>query len=303
MKTLEDFLHPTQEELFKQLRKMYGEKTVCKPGGFLLVTGEAPILLIAHLDTVHREPVKTICRSEDGNILMSPQGIGGDDRCGVYGICKVYEAAEKKPWLLFTCDEETGGRGARAFCRAYRAGKLPKELDSLKMLIELDRKGKNDAVYYGCDNPEFEAYIKSKGFRTADGSFSDIFLIAPELGIAAANLSCGYYHAHTVHEYINRKQLMATAKKVAEMVDDAEKENFPRYEYLEAEWDDSYGYEWNSALGIWESIRPPKNLPESCKGIYEELLDLYDPVELEHYRRCYGDQSLRKLYEYEFCAG
>ena len=26
-----------------------------------------------------------------GNILSSPQGIGGDDRCGVYALVKVHE--------------------------------------------------------------------------------------------------------------------------------------------------------------------------------------------------------------------
>ena len=39
---------------------------------------------------------------------MSPQGIGGDDRCGVFALQSIYAAAKKKPWLLFTCDEETG---------------------------------------------------------------------------------------------------------------------------------------------------------------------------------------------------
>lgn len=303
MKTLEDFLRPTQETLFRQLRKMFGEKAVAKKDSFLLVPGEVPVLLVAHLDTVHREPVKVICQSEKGNILMSPQGIGGDDRCGVYGIAKVYEATEKKPWLLFTCDEETGGYGADVFCDAYLKKKLPKELKDLKMMIELDRKGKNDAVYYDCDNPAFEEYIKSKGFMTECGTFSDISTLAPVLGVAAVNLSCGYYHAHTIHEYINRKQLKAVIKKVAEMVSDAAEEDFPKYEYIEAEWDDSYGYEWNSALGIWETARSPKNLPESCKGIYEELMDVYPPSDLEAYRRAYGDGILRELYIHAFGAG
>ena len=301
MKTLEDFLRPTQEALFRQLRKMFKENAVWKNGCFLLVPGEVPILLVAHLDTVHREAVKVICQSEQGNILMSPQGIGGDDRCGVYGIAKVYEAAEKKPWLLFTCDEETGGYGADTFCAAYLKKKLPKGLDGLKMIIELDRKGKNDAVYYDCDNPAFEGYIKSKGFVTECGTFSDISVLAPVLGIAAANLSCGYYHAHTIHEYINRKQLKAVIKKVAEMVSDTAKGDFHRYEYIEAEWAGNYG--WDSVLGAWEPVRPPKNLPESCKGIYEELMDIYPPSDLEAYRRAYGDGILRELHVHAFGAG
>ena len=292
-------MRPTQEALFKRLQNMFSGNAIFQKERFLLVRGEAPVLLVAHLDTVHREAVKTICQSGGGNILMSPQGIGGDDRCGVYGICKVYEAAEKKPWLLFTCDEEIGGRGADAFCAAYLQKKLPKELEKLKMLIELDRKGKNDAVYYGCDNPEFEAYVSSKGFKTASGSFSDISIIAPGLGIAAANLSCGYYHAHTIHEYINRKHLKEIVKKVVEMVSDAARENFPRYEYIEAEWSGNYG--WDSILGIREAV--PHNLPESYRGIYEELTDVCPPSDLEVYRRAYGDGILRELYVHAFGAG
>lgn len=310
MNALEDFLRPTQEGLFKLLWKRFAKEAVAQKGRFLLVPGESPVLLIAHLDTVHRCPVKAICQSEQGNILMSPQGIGGDDRCGVYGIVKVYEAAEQKPWLLFTFDEETGGRGARAFCKAYRTGKLPEELDSLKMLIELDRKGKNDAVYYGCANPDFDAYISGKGFHTDYGSFSDISIIAPEMGIAAVNLSCGYYNAHTIHEYINRKQLKATVKKVIEIVADAAKLDFPKYEYI-ADWRfDKYGGYFGMPDDGWYMHRErlanadnPKDLPSEYLGIYEELLDLYDPVELGTYWQRYGLQGLRALYGYEYGVG
>ena len=307
MKTLEDFLRPTQEGLFNRLREKYRETAVAKSGGFLLIPGEAPILLVAHLDTVHKEPVRTICRSEGGNILMSPQGIGGDDRCGVYGIVKVHEASAVKPWLLFTCDEETGGHGAHAFCDAYMDGELPEGLNALKMVIELDRRGRNDAVYYDCDNPEFEEYIKGKGFQTNFGSFSDISIIAPILGAAAANLSCGYYNAHTLHEYINRRQLKATVRKVVEMVSDTAREDFPRHEYMEADWAiDGYGGYWDNPYDWYKDRLKlaedgfPKDLPEEYRDIYEELLDLYDPIELEHYRKRYGDPVILELYEYEY---
>ena len=310
MKTLEDFLRPTQEGLFKLLQKRFEKKAIKQTGHFLLVTGEAPVLLIAHLDTVHQSPVKTICLSKCGNILMSPQGIGGDDRCGVYGIVKVYEAAEQKPWLLFTCDEEIGGRGADSFCAAYLKGELPERLNELKMLVELDRKGKNDAVYYSCDNPAFEEYITSKGFQTAHGSFSDISSIAPALKIAAVNLSCGYYNAHTPHEFINRKHLNATVRKVIGMISDAAKPDFQKYEYMKAQrdyyacadyWDDPYGEWFGYGTGM-PVTKIPENLPPEYKELYEELLDVYAPEELEYFRMEYGDQILRELYEQEYCV-
>ena len=57
--------------------------------GFLYAEGNIPVLLVAHLDTVHNEKAEIICFSEDMRYVMSPQGIGGDDRCGVYMILQL----------------------------------------------------------------------------------------------------------------------------------------------------------------------------------------------------------------------
>lgn len=154
------------------------------------------------------------------------------DRCGVYAISKLYEMSKVKPWLLFTCDEEVGGVGASYFCDSYFAGELPDELDELKMLIEIDRKGSNDAVYYDCRNSKFEDYITSKGFVTNYGSFIDISVIAPELNVATVNWSSGYHNPHTLYEYINRRQLENVIGRVATMIDDAMRNDFPKYEYV-----------------------------------------------------------------------
>ena len=233
MITLEDFLVPSQKKLFKRLCKKFKGNTLISKGNFILVGGQAPVMLVSHLDTVHSQRVHDICKSDDGNILMSPQGIGGDDRCGVYALVKARELSSVKPWLLFTCNEEIGGVGADIFAEEHNKGKLPKKLDTLKLLIEIDRKGSKDAVYYDCDNPELEKYITGKGFVTASGSFSDISVIAPELGVAAVNISSGYYNAHTLHEYINRKQLEAVIQEVIGIIADTVKPDFPKYEYIE----------------------------------------------------------------------
>lgn len=309
MKRLDDFLKPTQKELFMELDNMYkGRAAVCKDK-YILVRGEAPIMLLAHLDTVHKSPVRQICRTQDGNIWMSPQGIGGDDRCGVYALVTAYGKSRAKPWLLFTCDEETGGIGARKFRDMHRKGKLPRELDGLKVLVEIDRKGKDDAVYYGCDNPEFEGYISSKGFNTEWGSFSDISVIAPELGVAAVNLSSGYYNAHTQHEYINKKQLDTIVRKVIGIVADAAGSGFPKYEYIESRsygrfshgrawW--GYGAEARAADGrAISEERFLDTVPEEIRDDYEALLDYYTVGELEDFRAGNGDKAIPMMCEAE----
>lgn len=82
--TLESILQMRQEDLKREL-----ERLLCKQGyevvnkhGFLYAKGTVPVLLVAHLDTVHREIPRIICYSPDKRYMMSPQGIGGDDRAG-----------------------------------------------------------------------------------------------------------------------------------------------------------------------------------------------------------------------------
>ena len=167
--------------------------TVQKQKGFLYAAGTLPVLLVAHLDTVHRTQPETICYSADGTAMMSPQGIGGDDRAGVYMILRLIQRVHCH--VLFCEDEETGGHGARAFTKS---GIKP----DVNYIVELDRTGSNDAVFYQCRNRQFEQHINSFGFQTAFGSFSDISILAPHLNLAAVNLSTGYYHAHQPGEYV-----------------------------------------------------------------------------------------------------
>ena len=231
LERLESLIRPTQSKLFCKLFQSY-PNAISKHGSYILVPGQIPIMLIAHLDTVHKTPVRDICISKDGNIWMSPQGIGGDDRCGVFAIMEIYHNATKKPWLLFACDEEIGGIGSRLFANDYKNGILPAQMSDIKLLVEIDRRGGKDAVYYDCANNELEDYITSKGFKTAYGSFSDISVLAPALEVGAVNLSSGYHNAHTEHEYINLKELKWVIQRTSEIVSDAANPSFQRYAYI-----------------------------------------------------------------------
>jgi hypothetical protein len=110
----------------------------------------------------------------------------------------------------------------------------------MKYLIELDRANAKDAVFYDCDNPEFTEFItKTTGFKEAYGSFSDISNLAPECGVAAVNLSCGYYNAHTLREEVNVEEMLNTIKVVKKLLTT----ECEKFEYIEAYYDYSrYGY-------------------------------------------------------------
>lgn len=218
-----------KEYVAKELSKSY--TNVVNEDGFVFAKGDFPVLLVAHLDTVHDKLPTSILLDPNSYTLSSPNGIGGDDRCGVYMIFEVIKSYNCS--VLFCEDEEIGAVGAKKFT----ASKLSKELE-FNYIIEFDRKGSNDAVFYDCDNPDFENFITEEFYQKEYGSFSDISVIAPYLGCAAVNLSCGYYKAHTKDEYVAIKEMkdsIDAACMILEKTTDQDK-----FEYIECE-DTFYG--------------------------------------------------------------
>lgn len=211
MMDFEMILKLSQAELKEALRQELQSAgyAVTSKDGFLYAPGTVPVLLVAHLDTVHEKAPSIICYSKDNRVVMSPQGIGGDDRAGVYMILEIIKQANCH--VLFCEDEEIGGIGAKKFVKCNIP--LP-----IYYIIELDRQGCNDAVYYDCDNPEFTTFVDEFGFEKKRGSFSDISIIAPHYGIAAVNISTGYYNAHRQHECIDMKAVEHNIKRVVDMV-------------------------------------------------------------------------------------
>ena len=195
-----------KEHLVQQLRA-HDYEPVCK-SGFLYAEGTVPVLLVAHLDTVHTHRPDIICCSEDGRYLMSPYGIGGDDRAGVYMILMLMR--ECHCHILFCEDEELGGVGARKFTNS----KLRPEVN---YIVELDRRGRNDAVFYHCDNPDFMEFVCSFGFKENSGSFSDISVVAPHLKTAAVNISAGYFNEHRPHEMIDTYAMCENVRRLTAM--------------------------------------------------------------------------------------
>jgi acetylornithine deacetylase/succinyl-diaminopimelate desuccinylase-like protein len=192
-------------------RKPYHFASCVTPSGYVFAQGTHPVLLVAHLDTVHKSPPSKVFRHEFGR-LSSPQGIGGDDRCGVFIILKILERLNCS--VLFTEDEEIGAGGAEAFIREV----LPEWVENVNYIVEFDRRGRDDAVYYDCCNEKFIDFVAAAGFVAQQGTFSDIGVIAPELKIAAVNLSSGYYHEHTVKEVIDPAAMEEIIEKAVTML-------------------------------------------------------------------------------------
>lgn len=203
-----------RKTLYDYLIKKYD--TVIHTKDYIIAEGDIPICLVAHLDTVFKIPPDEIYYDEENKVMWSPQGLGADDRAGIYAILNIIKAGYK-PHIVLTTDEELGGVGALHLIKEYP--ECP--FTDLKAIIELDRQGEKDCVFYDCANLDFETYIQSFGFVTAIGSFSDISFIAPAWGVAAVNLSVGYVDEHTYCERLFFEHLHSTIEKVKEILSNA----------------------------------------------------------------------------------
>jgi hypothetical protein len=129
--------------------------------------------------------------------------------------------------------------------KKFKNSQLAKSL-SFNYIIEFDRKGSNDAVFYDCDNPDFETFITKEFFKTAYGSFSDISMVAPALKCAAVNLSCGYYKPHTVSEYVMLPEMEKVIEEACKILERTTEDD--KFEYIEAKY--TYGYDdWADYYG------------------------------------------------------
>lgn len=223
--------------LSKELQKKYTD--VREEDGFLYAQGTFPVLLVAHMDTVHKTLPINLELDNESMTLSSPQGIGGDDRCGIYMILQIIKRFPCS--VLFTEDEEIGCVGARKFAKQPWVKDL-----QFNYMIELDRAGWNDAVFYDCDNKDFEQFILQEFFELKYGSYTDICEIAPVVGCAAVNLSCGYYKAHTASEYVNLREMRQNIKEVIKLLMRTQADN--KYIYVERPrflWDRYGGYDYD----------------------------------------------------------
>ena len=228
----QDKLHRTMSNL---LRKKYSN--ILETKDYIVAIGDIPIALVAHLDTVFKTPVTDLYYDKQKGVLFSPQGLGADDRAGVFAILQILKT-NLRPSIILTTDEELGGIGASILADTYSECPIP----GLKYLIELDRRGSYDAVFYDCITEDFQEYIESFGFLRAKGSFSDISFLMSAWDKCGVNLSIGYKDEHTYVETLNISHMFATINKVKRML---MAKDIPDFTFQEEE----YSRFWNMAVG------------------------------------------------------
>lgn len=260
-----------QKMLYKLLKRHY--KNIINTPDYILARGDIPVALVAHMDTVFKIPPEKIYYDRQEGVLWSPDGLGADDRAGVFLILKILQRVkkDKKPTIIFTTDEECGCLGSSRLIED-----MPQSQQDLKYIIQLDRHGQEDCVFYDDINEEFEKYVNQFGFETNWGTLSDISVICPAWGISGVNLSVGYEDEHQEIETLHVQYLYETFDKVLVMLDDIADAPYFKYQANEhvVQW-------WKYGMGGsvydypgWDDddyYYPYKNTEEYCFKCYKKI--------------------------------
>lgn len=246
-KELKNLLQYEEKKLFKKADKLLRSKGYNTVRGddfsYLYAEGSIPVLLVAHTDTVHRKTPGDVFFDPKKKVMWSPDGLGADDRAGVFAVLDI--AKQYDIGVLLCTDEECGALGAWKFTEDFRVN------PGYRMIIELDRCGDMDCVFYDNIAYDFHKYIEGFGFVKSVGSFSDISVIAPAWRVNAVNLSVGYEDEHMKTEHLYLEPLRNTINKVKQMLSN----EIPKFDYKERTryasvkygrgYNNSRGYNWN----------------------------------------------------------
>jgi di/tripeptidase len=174
--------------------------------------------IVAHLDSVHHSRIKRIKYNQKNNSISSPQGIGGDDKCGIIAGLELLRRGLDVN-VLFTVEEEIGGSGA------YTVDVL--DVENVSYFIEVDRYGHNEIITQSGLNTiasdemieSFKPFMDAYGFHSStNGIFTDVNILTSTAKRCAVNVSCGYYNHHTKKEYVRLDELENTICFIASVV-------------------------------------------------------------------------------------
>ena len=165
-------------------------------------------LLSAHMDTVMRDADERMSQfifPDDTGLIVNGSIIGGDDKCGIYIIMRIL-LSNKKVNFVFSKDEEIGCIGIQEFFG--NPENVEKVKENCLYCLVLDRNGNSDIICtkndYGTKEFEDSLIEVSKNhdlmYKSATGTFSDADYTSEF--ISTANLSVGYFNAHSKNEMI-----------------------------------------------------------------------------------------------------
>lgn len=185
-------------------------------GNILVTKGESETypVQVAHIDEVHeRRYGINLMIGDDliggrNNYDFMPEGIGGDDKNGIYVALKLLQKHDIIKCAFFV-GEEVGCVGSSQVNIHF--------FDDARFVLECDRKGSKDFVTNigFCDlstDEWIEAIgLEKFGYAPHDGGLTDVKTLKSRgLKVCCANMSCGYYNPHSPEEVTVLSELQNT---------------------------------------------------------------------------------------------
>ncbi len=298
----------------KKLDKMNIEYTIDKLGNIYNINNKKLPLLCAHMDTVQTDiDVNLVDLINFNNGMIVGEGvIGGDDKCGVYIILDLLKNNHKVNFL-FSVREEIGCDGAIEFI-------TNNDITGIPYGLILDRNGNSDIICYEDEygTKEFEEVLltigKVFGFSKARGVLSDADVLSSD--ISCANISVGYYKAHTKDEYVILSDLQNTLNFIHHILNNVKETFSPphkRFNFIDIkdEINGDYNIEFNHCNRCGKITDRMANLEsffqtDLCYECLTELkwevdsaiqnLSTYDNFLEEDYTDFFNDDELEEYY-------
>lgn len=208
--------------LIELLLEESGYVAYCASDNYLVMAPKDPDILakcyvglVSHIDTVSK--VQQVYKNIQEKDLYNTCGCCClDDRLGVLMSLRTIKYTSKHDCVcIFLNGEESGCLGAIELAENFNEFDdifAPLE-NNVQCLIEIDRHGVDEVVFYDLDYPDFEQafYLYNKNISHA---WTDIAVLGPMWNIAAANVSAGYYKEHTQGEFMTYFGFMLAENKL-----------------------------------------------------------------------------------------
>ena len=232
------FMEATEQEIISMFSALPGAQQLeYEPGRpiiFIPGTRKDRVLLVAHYDTVWMSNLRRTGPSVEtprevrvsGMLLESNLpgvGIGADDRLGVLALWAMRSLGHS---ILLVPDEEIGCLGS-----THVASEYPHILKDHSFMMQFDRRGSYDLVYYGFFNAAFDAFLRSSfaGYSKGHGSCTDIIKLIPTAGICGVNISIGFHSEHTSSERVDILDYIRTVYYARNLL---KQKNLPTFQYV-----------------------------------------------------------------------
>jgi len=192
--------------------------------------------VIAHTDTVHNLVDQIIVEEFIGkdrqqrsktclkgvNSKGKPTGIGGDDKCGIFGgLTILMDLPHVK--VAFFVSEETGCHGSK--------NSDPEFFKNVGYTIQLDapenymisevcsgvRLFDRDSDFFSKVNPIITEMMIDAQYMYHP--YTDVSQMVLKHGLTSINISCGYYNYHTANEYIVLDDLYNSIEVAKRMIE------------------------------------------------------------------------------------